>query len=213
VHRAERLAVRGDLVHETIDDIHVRERRLAERDRARRDETLDHGRMTLRDVSLERASSARRRKACDGNLILHRERQPGRRAELGAASARPIDGAGSLQHAGSVDRRRDVGDPKHLVLLQQFSDVCFGGDVAAQMRATASRARGREEASLDCCACAAIPNGVSAAATRLATCSGMIAAAAWRTRRREMLSFTPEEHAVPLVTDLGENARRRRRGS
>jgi hypothetical protein len=65
--------VRGDLVHEAIDDIHVRERRLAERDRARRDEVLDHGRMTLRDVSLERGISARRGISCDGNLILHRE--------------------------------------------------------------------------------------------------------------------------------------------
>src|SRR4029453_18004958 len=60
VNRPERLAVRGDLVHEAINNRHVRERSHAERNPASRDQTLNHDRMTLRDVSLERAIPARR---------------------------------------------------------------------------------------------------------------------------------------------------------
>jgi hypothetical protein len=131
VNSPERLAVRGDLVHEAINDRHVRERSHAERDPAGRDHTVNHDRMTLRDVSLEGAISARRGVACDGNLVFHREGQPCGRPEPVPARTRPIDRASGFQHACAVDRIGYVEILVRVVLLQQLRDVCLGRDVAA----------------------------------------------------------------------------------
>jgi hypothetical protein len=130
VHRAERIAVRGDLMHEAIDDIHIRERRLRERDRARCDKPFHYGRVTLGDVSTERGIPTRRRRARDGNLILHREWQSGCRPELRAACTHAIDRPRRLEHASGVDRVGDVEILVCVVLLQQLRDVRFGRDVA-----------------------------------------------------------------------------------
>jgi hypothetical protein len=123
VHRTERLAVRRDLVHETVDHVHVGERRHGERDRAGADETIDRGGAALRHVFTERAVAARRRVACHRDLILHRERKPEGRPERCATRAHPIRQTSGLHHASRVDRVCDVECLVRVVLREQSRDV------------------------------------------------------------------------------------------
>ena len=143
VHRAERLAVRRDLVHETVDHVHVGERRHGEGDRAGADEAIDRGGAALRHVFTERAVAARRRVACHRDLILHRERKPEGRSERCATRAHPVGQTSGLHHASRVDRVCDVECLVRFVVREHRSglDVELAVTDARRLRAELSTSR------------------------------------------------------------------------
>jgi hypothetical protein len=94
VNRAERVAVRGRLVHQPVVGNHVGKRRHTEWDCASGDQPLHNHRVALRQVALERLVTARRRIALDLNLVFHRKRQSSRQTQSGPASPRAINRAG-----------------------------------------------------------------------------------------------------------------------